>query len=90
MKLQWNCETDAPKPFDFFGEQLSRCPRRPFLDEPELLSEVFEAYHWYKQGLLPSPGTWYDQTDAFVTMMGAVDAAVSEAEAHLLKKAGEP
>lgn len=85
MKLQWFCESDSPKPFDFFGEKLSRCPRRPFLDEPELLTEVFEAYHWYKQGLLPSPGTWYDQTASFVELMSVVDAAVSEGEAYLVK-----
>lgn len=55
--------------------QLSRCPRRPLLDNPAFFDTVFEVYSWYKKGHLPESGGWEEQSAAFVQLMRAMDLA---------------
>ncbi len=64
----------------FDGEELSRCPRRPLLDDPEYFSHIFTMYGWYKNGMLPDEGTWRDQPNKFSESMTLMDRALNEAE----------
>lgn len=81
MKKKWGCESDI-RPYDFFGETLKRCPLRMVLDEPDLLADAGQHYEWYERGFLPSPGTWYDQTEPWIAYMDAIKAAHAVADKH--------
>jgi hypothetical protein len=58
---------------------VKRCPRRPYLDEPEWYNQLFEAYSWREKGFLPGAGTWRDQDHRFVTACNIIDRAHSDA-----------
>lgn len=81
MKKQYGCETDI-RPYDFFGETLTRCPLRMVLDDPDTLAEAAQHYEWFDRGFLPSPGTWYDQTEPWIAFMDAIKAAHAAADKH--------
>lgn len=80
-KKAYGCEKDI-KPYDFFGEKLTRCPLRMVLDEPELLNELTEHYRWYERGDFPSPGTWYDQTSPWLDLMEAIKQGHAVADGY--------
>jgi hypothetical protein len=81
MKKQYGCETDI-RPYDFFGETLTRCPLRMVLDDPDTLAEAAEHFEWFERGFLPAPGTWYDQTEPWIAYMNAIKSAHLEADKH--------
>lgn len=89
-QLEWGCETKASLPIEFDGELLWNCPRRPAIDHSELISRVFLIYRWYKQGLLPDPGTWQDQAPKFIAYMGVADIAFADAENQRAETKAKP
>ena len=78
-RKRWGCDSDTSFPLPFDGERVLRCPRRPFLDNPEWYNQLFEAYTWREKGFLPGPGTWRDQDHRFVIACGIIDKAHSDA-----------
>lgn len=87
QKAQWGCTEDAVIPMRMDGEDYYRCPRRPFLDQPELVNSVLSAYQSYIKGYLPDPGSLEDQGYRYVVSMFLVDAAVNEAKEELDRRA---
>jgi len=85
MKNRWGCTKDI-KPFDFYGEELKRCPRRPHLDMRGLINECIQHYNWLEKGHMPTAGTWIDQTPAYITFMETISHASSIVERELHKK----
>lgn len=81
MKRQYGCEADI-RPYSFFGETLTRCPLRMVLDDPDTLAEASQHYEWFERGFLPSPGTWYDQSEPWIAFMDAIKGAHHEADKH--------
>jgi hypothetical protein len=78
-RARWGCESDVSFPLPFDGERTLRCPRRPYLDEPDWYNQIFEAYSWREKGFLPQPGTWRDQDHRFVLACNIIDRAHSDA-----------
>lgn len=79
-QIQWGCETDAMIPLNMDGEELYRCPRRPWLDNPQLYNELFDYYNWMEKGYLPDPGTYDDQGVKFRPFMGIIRTALHDAQ----------
>ena len=78
-RKRWGCESDASFPLPFDGERVKRCPRKPFLDNPEWFGQIFEAFSWREKGFLPNPGTWRDQDHRFVLACSIIDRANQDA-----------
>lgn len=89
MKSLYGCVDDI-KPYDFYGEQLTRCARRPHLDMYPLISEAIQHYNWMDRGMLPAPGTWLDQTPAFIDIMDAIGRASSKVQQERAKLPPKP
>lgn len=85
-KASWGCTTDSKIIMEFDGEIIKRCPNRPFLDDPELVSLAFTYYNWYKKGHFPEEGTWLDQPAAFVDLVSYMDICVRDAEEQKRKE----
>ncbi len=84
QKKERGC-TDTPIiPQEMDGETLTRCPRRPLLDEAALFDRYFELYSWYKKGYLPDVGSYLDQAAAFTQAVSIIEQAA--AEANVLKE----
>lgn len=88
MKKKWGCEKDI-KPFEFFGETLTRCPLRLMIDEPLGVRNILNQNRWMEKGFLPSPGTWYDQSTVFVQLMDTVEIARAEGGRYKLDKGAQ-
>ncbi len=78
-RVRWGCESDASFPIPFDGERILRCPRKPYLDDPDWYNGIFEAYSWREKGFLPGPGTWRDQDHRFVSACNIIDKAHHDA-----------
>ncbi len=83
-RVRWGCVADAmpPMPINFDGERILRCPRKPYLDNPDWYNRILEFYGWREKGFLPNPGTWRDQDQRFVTICAVIDKAKSDADAE--------
>lgn len=82
QKAQWGCTEDAQLPTEMDGVALTRCPRRPLLDDPDFYSEVFWLYQAYQKGFLPEEGGLQDQATVLISSFQVIDAAMSAAEAE--------
>lgn len=62
------------------GEKLTRCPKRPLLDEPELYADTFWYYQLYKEGHLPESTSlgFLGQSNVFVQSCRVIDAAMAD------------
>lgn len=67
-------------PLVFDGETLDRCPRRPFLDDPEWFDSIFTSYSWVQKGFLPVQGTYHDIPNKLATCFKVIDQAIHYAE----------
>jgi hypothetical protein len=81
LKKSRGCDGPPEQPVTLAGQPLDRCPMRPYLDAPVEVNELVTLYRWYKQGMLPDPGTVLDQPSTFVDAMLVIDGALAEAEA---------
>jgi len=79
-KREWGCEKDGLTPFIFGGEYITRCPRRPILDNPHLYAELFEKYHHYKNGLYPDSGGSEDQAYKVMYFFREIDRTIVECD----------
>lgn len=71
-------------------ELITRCPRRPFLDDPQWYNEILRSYRYAQEGMLTEPGTWLDQGAMLVAAFSILDVAVAEArEKQSDKKRGQ-
>jgi hypothetical protein len=86
QKERYGCTEDI-KEFDFFGDKLKRCPRRPHLEMPLIIGEALKHFTWYRDGHLPSPGTWMDQTPAYQRFMEVLKVAVNIIEKERMDQA---
>lgn len=80
-KAERGCEKEPIVPQEMDGEELTRCPRRPLLDDPALFKEAFEVYSWYKRGYFPDQGSYLDQAAAYVQFIDIFERAIAEAKA---------
>lgn len=80
LKRERGCDSKPRYPISLDGEDLQRCPLRPYLDDPGAHNELMALYGWYRRGLLPDPGTMLDQSASLVEAFLVVDAAVRDAE----------
>ena len=68
------------------GEQLWRCPRRPYFEDPRWFNEVFQAYRWREKGYLSQGGGYDDEVCTFPDLMDVIDTALSDAAEAKQKK----
>lgn len=79
QQAQWGCERDAPIPIVLDGAPLLRCPRRPFLENPDAFNEILVTHRYLQQGLLREPGTWADQSHSMTEALLVVSKAIEDA-----------
>ena len=93
QKVARGCETVAKDKVVLDGFPLVRCPRRPFLEEGDGISDVLWYYKAYKSGMLPVSGGLLDQPNQLMEWFRVIDGAIStverakEAEADQKRKA---
>lgn len=75
---KYGCETDI-RPFNFDGEQITRCPLRPFKEDPSTYSEYFQLYSFREKNVMAEPGAFYDQPAVYIEIMSEMDSAMSDA-----------
>jgi hypothetical protein len=79
-KTHWGCNTNATIPLVLDGENLWRCPRRPYLDRPDWYNSIWQSVSYEEKGMLTEPGTWLDQPAKLVEGSTVVRTAHAEAE----------
>jgi hypothetical protein len=87
LKKQWGCSTDTMLPVLIDNEQLTRCPRRPFLENPLWYNAIFQSSAYQEKGMLTEPGTWLDQPAKLIQALQVVSQGASDAQDY--KQAAE-
>lgn len=84
---RWGCagapEQPPQHPVFFDGEEITRCPRRPILDDDGTLSRMLTTYRDKEGGYLPEPGAMDDQPHRLVNawrIIGNVMSHVRQAK----------
>lgn len=86
-QIEWGCDGPPQIPVLFpspdepgEAEQLERCPRRPYHDNPRWYHELFAAWGYVQKGLLPESGSWRDQPAKLPPLLEVIDAALAEGQ----------
>jgi hypothetical protein len=75
--LKFGCDNDIT-PYYFDKETITRCPIRPFKDNPGFYSDIFKLYSSREKGILAESGAYYDQANFYIEIMTEMDSAVSD------------
>ena len=67
---------------EFNGERLTRCPRRPLLDDPTLWGEVFWLYQNYSNGILPEGSALNSNPHKLVQALRVITDAKNAAQSE--------
>jgi len=62
----------------FDGEKITRCPLRPFKEDPSTYSEYFQLYSFKEKNIMAEPGAFYDQPVVYIDVMTEMDTAMSD------------
>lgn len=57
---------------------MTRCPLRPFKENPQEYSEIFKLYSFREKGVLSEDGGFYDQPNYYVDAMCEMDSSISD------------
>lgn len=57
---------------------MTRCPLRPYKENPQFYSELFKLYAFREKGVLAEAGGVFDQPNAYVELMVEMDGAISD------------
>lgn len=82
QKESRGCIAPATQPAEFDGVKLTRCPRRPLLDQYRYFSELFWLHSNYSNGILPESGGLEDQPHKLMASIRTLIRARQEAEAE--------
>jgi len=76
LKIERGCEKDSPIPnkWQIGGVVSQRCPKK---QTDSNIGVYFTAYNFYKNGFLPNPGGWLNQTAKFIEVISLIDREVS-------------
>lgn len=74
---KFGCDEDV-LPFYFDKETITRCPLRPFKDDPQYFSDIFKLYSFREKGILPEQGAYFDQPSYYLEAMTEMDSAISD------------
>lgn len=80
QKAQWGCSKDTPYPVIIDNEQVYRCPRRPFLDNPQWYNAIYSSSSYMERGMLTEEGTWLDQPAKLSEALQVVGTAHNDAQ----------
>ncbi len=81
QKKQWGCDAEAKQPYDVLdGVELSRCPRRPFLENSQFYSELFWSYKQFMNGFLSEDGGLQDQPNKLMEYFQIIGIANTDGE----------
>ena len=80
QKLARGCEAPARQRLELDGVVVERCPRRPLLDNPRWLNEVFWLYSNWSKGILPDGSTLHTNPALLTEAIRAIDDAMHEAK----------
>lgn len=85
MKEINGCETDSTLGERWIiGEyKLKRCPLKELTNTSD---EYFEAYKFFKNGILPMQGGWLDQAKPFLDAMKLIDSELQKVENQIKKE----
>lgn len=72
----WGCEEDAESSIELDGEELTRCPRRPFKEHPAYYGELMWLYNQWQKGFLPEEGGIHSQPYKLVESVRVIDIAL--------------
>lgn len=76
-QIKFGCETDI-RPFSFDGERITRCPLRPYKEDPQFFSDIFKLYSFREKGILAEEGGFFDQPNYYVEVMVEMDSCISD------------
>lgn len=82
---KFGCEKDI-QPFSFDGEKITRCPLRPFREDPRSFSEYFQLYSFREKNIPAEVGAFYDQPAVYIEIMQEIDSAMSDSMSPDFKK----
>ena len=86
-QLEWGCETPPPIPIMFDGDEyLTRCPRRPFLEDPKWFDEIYTAQGWISKGFLPVAGTYGDMPNKLAQCLKVIEQVQHEVDQETARK----
>ena len=86
MKELRGCNAIPEAPIVFDDEELTRCPRRPLLDNGTILSKTFFLYRNYDRGILPEEGALLSQPHKLLRMFATIDDAKNAATGEQMKR----
>lgn len=78
-QLKFGCDTDV-RPFYFDGEKVTRCPLRPYKDDPAYYSDIFKLYSFREKNVMPEVGGYYDQPNFYIEAMVEMDGAIGDVD----------
>lgn len=84
----WGCEEDA-LPIVFDNEEITRCPLRPYYEDPIWYNLILNEYMNYERWGFPESGTWKDQPNLLIELFDVIEIAKLDAEDHLRHKERE-
>ena len=81
-------EDQRSKSFSIYagGEIHKICPIYKLLQNSTLLNTAYEAYRYYRKGLMPEQGGMYDQTIWFIKLALQMDTLIKQQQADDMKK----
>ena len=74
---KYGCDEDI-RPFYFDKKEITRCPLRPFKEDPQFFSDIFRLYSYREKGFMAETGGVYDQPNYYFEIMSDMDQAVSD------------
>jgi hypothetical protein len=74
---KFGCEKDVPK-FFFDKDYMTRCPLRPYKEDPQFYSDLFKLYSFREKGILPEDGGYFDQPNYYIEAMVEMDSAIAD------------
>jgi hypothetical protein len=73
MKQQYGCEGNAKLPVVLDGEEMTTCPRRPILDDPEFYGDLFGRFRRYQKGLFYDEGAVGSQPNLLIECLDEME-----------------
>ena len=67
-------------PMNFDGENIFRCPKRPYLEKQAWFDRLLMIWHWSEKGHFADEGTYMDQANSVTTLIPVINTSKNEAE----------
>ena len=79
LRKMMGCDEPLPEhlQWEFDGIKFERCANF-YINEARWLSDAFEIYNWAQKGMLPYPGSFWDQPNKVIEICNYIDFLIGE------------